>query len=146
MKSYYPHRQSRLSLYAEYARCVGPPKHQGPPCSQRCFNFSFILSGQLLWKHEWSFFLGTKSALHRRRRGSPQPPPNVQHPPGWCDSSHCAPELPPHTSLLVERRQCDEANQCMGVIRRPWWSEANERIWPEWIYTPTLFRRTSCDF
>ncbi len=33
-----------------------------------------------------------------------------------------------HTSLLVERRQSDEANQCMGMIRiriRPWWSEAN---------------------
>ncbi len=37
-------KQSRYSLYAEYASCVGPPKHQGPPCSQRCFNFSFILN------------------------------------------------------------------------------------------------------
>ncbi len=27
--------QSQSSLYAEYASCVGPPKHQGPPCSQR---------------------------------------------------------------------------------------------------------------
>jgi len=27
---------------------------------------------------------------------------NVQHPPGWCDGSHIAPERPPHTSLLVE--------------------------------------------
>ncbi len=30
-----------------------------------------------------------------------------------------------HTSLLVERRQSDEANQCMGMIRRPWWSKEN---------------------
>ncbi len=54
---------------------------------------------------------------------------NVQHPPGWCDSSHSAPEHPLHTSLLVERRQSDEANQCMGMIRRPWWSEANVGNW-----------------
>ncbi len=36
---------------------------------------------------------------------------SVQHPPGWCDGSHSAPERPPYTSLLVERRQSDEANQ-----------------------------------
>ncbi len=41
---------------------------------------------------------------------------NVQHPPGWCDGSHIAPERPPHTSLLVERRQSDGANQCMGWL------------------------------
>jgi len=64
---------------------------------------------------------------------------NVQHPPG--DSSHIAPERPPHTSLLVERRQSDEANQCMGTIR-PWWSEANGEIWTGCRgYTPTLFKR-----
>jgi len=27
---------------------------------------------------------------------------NVQHPPGWCDGSHIAPERPPQTSLLVD--------------------------------------------
>ncbi len=54
----------------------------------------------------------------------------MQHPPGWCDDSHSAPERPPHTSLLVERRQSDEANQCMGMIRRPWWSEASGLVWP----------------
>ncbi len=33
-------------------------KHQGPPCSQRCFHFSFDLEfGQRLWKHEWSYLL-----------------------------------------------------------------------------------------
>ncbi len=66
----------------------------------------------------------------------------MQHSPGWCDGSHIAPEHPPHTSLLVERRQSDGPNQCMGMIRRPWWSEANGQIWPGCRgYTPTLFRR-----
>ncbi len=38
------------------------------------------------------------------------------------------------------------SNQCMGMIRRPWWSEANGRIWPGCRdYTPTLFRRISWD-
>ncbi len=42
---------------------------------------------------------------------------------------------------------CDEANQCMGMIRRLWWSEANGEIWPGCRgYIPTLFRRTSWDF
>ncbi len=41
----------------------------------------------------------------------------------------------------------DEANQFMEMIRRPWWSEANQEIWPGcWGYTSTLFRRTSWDF
>ncbi len=39
-----------------------------------------------------------------------------------------APERPPHTSLLVERRQSDEANQCMGMIRRPWCQRPNEKF------------------
>ncbi len=51
---------------------------------------------------------------------------SVLHPPGWCDGSHIAPERPPHTSLLVERRQSDEANQFMGgdweamMVRGQW--------------------------
>ncbi len=50
--------QSRSSLYAEYASCVGPP------CSQRCFNFSFVFEfGQRLWKHEWFAFLHLFSHL-----------------------------------------------------------------------------------
>ncbi len=52
----------------------------------------------------------------------------------------------PSTHQLI-RRQSDEANRFMGIIRRPWWSEANGEIWPECrTYTPTLFRRTSWDF
>ncbi len=67
---------------------------------------------------------------------------SVQHPPGWCDGSHSAPDRSPHTSLLVERRQSDEANQYMGMIRRPWWSEANGQIWPGCRgHTSTLFER-----
>ncbi len=53
--------------------------------------------------HLYSAFLGTQSTLHRR--GISSSTTSVQHPPGWCDGSHSAPERPPHTSLLVERRQ-----------------------------------------
>ncbi len=79
--------------------------------------------------HLYSAFLGTQSTLHSKWDISSSTT-NVQHPPGWCDGSHSAPERPPHTSLLVERRPSDEANQCMGIIRRPWWSEASGWIWP----------------
>ncbi len=73
--------------------------------------------------HLYSAFLGTQSALHRRG-GISSTTPSVQHPPGWCNGSHVVPERPTHTSILVERRQSDEPNQCMGIIR-PWCSEAN---------------------
>ncbi len=96
--------------------------------------------------HLYSAFLDTQSALHSKGAISSSTT-NVQHPPGWCDGSHSAPERPPHTSLLVERRQSDEANQCMEMIRRPWWSEASGLVWPGCRgNTPTLFRRTSLDF
>ncbi len=96
--------------------------------------------------HLYSAFLDTQSALHSKGAISSSTT-NVQHPPGWCDGSHSAPERPPHTSLLVERRQSDEANQCMGMIRRPWWSEASGLVWSGCRgNTPTLFRRTSWDF
>ncbi len=46
--------QSRSSLYAEYASCVGPPKHQGAPLLSKMISFKFVLDfGQRLWKHEW---------------------------------------------------------------------------------------------
>ncbi len=79
--------------------------------------------------HLYSAFLDTQSALHSKGAISSSTT-NVQHPPGWCDGSHSAPERPTHTSLLVERRQSDEPNQCMGMIRRPWWSEASGLVWP----------------
>ncbi len=40
-----------------------------------------------------------------------------------CQNAH-------HTPAYWWRGDSDEANQCMGMIRRPWWSEANGRIWP----------------
>ncbi len=96
--------------------------------------------------HLYSAFLDTQSALHSKGTISSSTT-NVQHPPGWCDCSHSAPEHPPQTSLLVERRQSDEANQCMGMIRRPWWSQASGLVWPGCRgNTPTLFRKTSWDF
>ncbi len=89
--------------------------------------------------HLYSAFLGTQSALHSKGLFSSSTT-NVQHPPRWCDGSHIGPERPAHTSLLVERRQSDGANQCMGMIRRPWWSEANGEIWPGCHgHTSTLF-------
>ncbi len=83
------------------------------------------------------YFLDTQSAL--RRGGISSTTTSVQHPPGWWDGSRIAPERPPHTSLLVERRQSDGANRCMGIIRRPWWSGANGETWPGCRgYTPTF--------
>ncbi len=43
------------------------------------------------------------------------------------------PDRPPHTSLLVERRQrwlMKPISVCMGMVRRSWCSEANGEIWP----------------
>jgi len=56
-----------------------------------------------------ALFLCTQSALHMEGRIS-STTAIVQHQSGWWDDSHIAPERPPHTSLLVERRQSDEAN------------------------------------
>ncbi len=47
--------------------------------------------------HLYSAFLDTQSALHSKGTISSSTT-NVQHPPGWCDGSHSAPERPPHTS------------------------------------------------
>ncbi len=67
--------------------------------------------------HLNSAFLGTQSALHSKG-GIDSSTTSVKHPPGRCNGSHIVPECSPHTSLLVERRQSDEANQCMGMIKR----------------------------
>ncbi len=79
----------------------------------------FWINNNLL--HLYSAFLDTQRALHSKGTISSSTT-NVQHPPGWWDGSHSAPERPPHTSLLVERRPSDEANQCMGMIS----DEANQ--------------------
>ncbi len=64
--------------------------------------------------HLYSAFLGTQSALHRSGE-SPQPP------------SVCSIHLNDMTAAIVCQniphtpayRQSDEANQCIGIIRRP---------------------------
>ncbi len=101
----------------------------------KLYKFSFKNNNLL---HLYSAFLGTQSTLHSKG-GISSSTTSVQHPPGWCDGSHIAPERPPHTSLLVERRQSDEANQCMEMIRMSWWSEASGHIWPVCRVTPLLF-------
>ncbi len=45
---------------------------------------------------------------------------------------------PPHTSYRW-RGDRDEDNQCMGMIKRPWWSEAN--VSGHRGYTPTLYEK-----
>ncbi len=96
--------------------------------------------------HLNSAFLGTQSALHSKG-GISSSTTSVKHPPGRCDGSHIVPERSPHTSLLVERRQSDKANQCMGMIKRPWWSEASGQIWPGCRgYIPTLFSKDILGF
>jgi len=64
-------------------------------------------------------FLGPQSALHMEGEESPQTPPMCSiHHLDDAIGSHIVPERPPHTSLMVERRQSN---------------------------TPTLFRRTPWD-
>ncbi len=52
-----------------------------------------------------------------------------------------------HTPAYWWKGDSDDANQCMGMIRRPWWSEANGRILPGCRgHTSTLFERHSGSF
>ncbi len=108
----------------------------------KCDNIWHIFSQNMLWYnnllHLYSASLGTQ--IFYIEGGISSSTTSVQHPPGWwCDGSHSAPKRPTHTSLLVDR-QSDEANQCMEMIRRPWWSEANGEIWLRCRgYTSTLF-------
>ncbi len=74
--------------------------------------------------HLYSSFLGTQSALHRRGE-SPQPPPMCSI---HLDEVTAAilHQNAHHTPAYWWRGDSDEASQCMGMIRRPWWwSEAN---------------------
>ncbi len=60
---------------------------------------------------------------------------------------YCTRTLTTHQFTGGEETEWWSQSVDMGIIRRPWWSKANERIWPGcWGYTPTLFRRTSWDF
>ncbi len=60
---------------------------------QWTFELSVIIINLL---HLYSAFLGTQSSLHSMG-GISSSNTNVQHPPGWCNGSHIAPERPPHT-------------------------------------------------
>ncbi len=79
---------------------------------------------------------------------SPQPPPSVQHPLGWCDGCHrtTAPVRSPHTSYRWRGERVMEPIKCMhsphtsyrwrgerviepikwmGMIKRPWLTRAS---------------------
>ncbi len=133
LSAFNPSKCTHLEQWA--ADTAAPGEHLGVRCLAQGSQLS---RGQFLLEPRFEpTTLGYKSdALSLQ----PQLPPG----PGWCDGSHIAPESPPHTSLLMERRQSDETNRCMGIIRRPWWSKANGRIWPgSRGYTSALFRMTS---
>ncbi len=67
---------------------------------------------------------------------------NVQHPPGWCDDSHIAPEHPPHTRYRWRGERVIEPIKWMGMIRRHDWQGPVVGIWPgHWGYTPTLYEK-----
>ncbi len=95
----------------------------------------------------YSAFLGAQSDLHRMRE-SPQPPPMCSIHLDDCDGSHIAPERPPHTSLLVERRQSNEANRCTGLLGGHDGQRPMGKFGQNAGFTPlsTLFQRISWDF
>ncbi len=81
--------------------------------------------------HLYSTFPGTQSALH-----SPPPMCSIRLD---AATAAIARQNAHHTPAYWWRGDSDEANQCMGMIRRPWWSEASGRIWPGCQgYTSTL--------
>ncbi len=60
---------------------------------------------------------------------------------------YCARTPTTHQLIGGEETEWWTQSADTGMIRRPWWSEANRQIWPGCRgYTPTLFRRTSWDF
>ncbi len=95
--------------------------------------------------HLYSTSLDTQSALHSNG-GISSSTTSVQHPPDDVTAAIVR-QNTPHTPAYWWRGDSDEVNQCMGMIRRPWWSEDNGEVWPGHRgYTSTLFRRTSWDF
>ncbi len=65
------------------------------------------------------------SALHSKGGISPHPPPV------------CSIHLDDVTAAIVRQNAHHTPaywwrgdNQCMGIVRRPWWSEANGLVWP----------------
>ncbi len=87
--------------------------------NKKCYNNNLL--------HLYSIFLGTQSALHDR--GISSSTTSVQHPPGWCDGSHSAPEHPPPPPPHTHQIQEWWSQSVYGVIKRPWWSGDNGEIW-----------------
>ncbi len=68
-------------------------------------------------------------ALYIEGEESPQPPPMCCiHLDDVTAAILC--QNAQHTPAYWWRGDSDEANRCMEMIRRPWWSEANGQIWP----------------
>ncbi len=74
--------------------------------------------------HLYSAFPGTQSALDRGGGGG-----LINH---HLDDATAAilRQNAHHTPAYWCRGYSDEVKQCMGMIRRPWWSEASGQIWP----------------
>ncbi len=111
---------------------------------KKCFFKRPFNNNNLLYLY--SAFLGTQNTLHRRGK-SPQPPPmcSIHLDDATaaivCQSTH-------HTPAYWWRGdRVMKAYQCIGMIRRPWWSEANGGIWGFLVTTKsqdlglTSFRR-----
>ncbi len=66
-------------------------------------------------------------ALYSHEGGLSSTTTSVQHPLGWCDGSHSTtvPVRSPHTSYRWRGERVIEPINWMGIIRRPWWSEAS---------------------
>ncbi len=92
--------------------------------------------------HLYSAFLGTQSALHSNE-GISSSTTSVQHPPDDVTAAIVR-QNTPHTPAYWWRGDSDEVNQCMGMIRRPWWSEASGEVCPGCRgHTATLFLMTT---
>ncbi len=87
----------------------------------------------------------TPKALYNHVGGLSSTTTSVQHPLGWYDGCHrtMAPVRSPHTSYRWRGVRVIEPIKWMGIIRRPWWSEArggNLARTPG-LHTPTLFEK-----
>ncbi len=90
--------------------------------------YDIIINNNNNLLHLYSAFLGTQSALHSNG-GISSSTTSVQHPPDDV-TAPIVRQNTPHTPAYWWRGDSDEANQCMGMIRRPWWSEDNGEVCP----------------
>ncbi len=104
----------------------------------------FIFDDQYQEKHYnnnnslylYSAFLGAQSALHTRG-GISSSTTSVQHPPGWCDGSHSAPQRPSHTQIYWWR-----GDRVMKSLSVWWWLGGHDGQRPVGEFgqdTPLLF-------